>query len=245
MMDPIFTPEPLEKVIDNSSEALYKQIVQRIRTWILDGQLKEGDPLPSERELAQIFDVSRIPVREALKILDFMGAVEHVRGKGVFVRKINMSHFINNIDFLLKDPMHTILDLFEAREAIELQAVRLAVHRRTEDDISAMETHIIEMERNIIMGRDVSDTSMNFHTAVIAASHNIVLIKINEFLADLLRFSRKQSLCDPRRHEVSLGFHKQILAKIKGKDVEGAVSIMMEHLSIAKEAVISQIAHNK
>lgn len=239
-MHTAFTEE-LEKAPEKSSDTLYKQIVQRIRSWIIEGKLKEGDPLPSERELAKIFDVSRIPVREAVKILDFIGAVEHVRGKGVFVKKIEMTQFINNIDFLLKDPIHTISDLFEAREAIELQAVRLAAYRRTEDDIKAMEAEIIHMEHNIIMGRDVSDTSMDFHTAIIAASHNIVLSKINEFLAGLLRFSRKQSLSDPRRHEISLGFHKQIFEKIKEKDAEAAANIMREHLSIAKKAIDFQI----
>jgi GntR family transcriptional repressor for pyruvate dehydrogenase complex len=237
-MPAILLKEPLEKGVDKSPDTLYKQIVQHIRRWILDGKLKEGDPLPSERELAQIFDVSRIPVREALKILDFVGAVEHVRGKGVYVKKISISHFISNIDFLLKDPMHTIIDLFEAREAVELQAIRLAAQLRTEQDLHRMEAEIVEMESNILLGRDVSDTSVNFHTAMIAASHNSVLIQINDFLADLLRFSRKQSLGDPKRHAFSLDYHKRIFLKIKEKDVEGAVNILADHLAIAKEVIL-------
>jgi GntR family transcriptional repressor for pyruvate dehydrogenase complex len=233
-----FAYEPLDKIIDKSGEALYTQIVQRIRTWIMDGRLKEGDPIPSERELAQIFDVSRVPVREALKILDFMGAVEHVRGKGVYVKKIDMNHFINNIDFLVMDPMHTIIDLFEAREAIELQATKLAAQRRTAEDLAAMEDIVDATERNIAMGRDVYSLSMSFHTTVIAASHNSVLIKINDFLADLLQYSREQSLQNPHRHEASLDFHRRILAKIGEQDAEGAVAVMAEHLKNAKEVIV-------
>ncbi len=233
-----FAAEPLDKIIDKSGDALYTQIVQRIRTWIMQGRLKEGDPLPSERELAQIFDVSRVPVREALKILDFMGAVEHVRGKGVFVKKIDMNHFINNIDFLIMDPMHTIIDLFEAREAVELQATRLAAQRRTAADLAVMEEIIHATEHNITMGRDVYAASLNFHSAVIAAAHNSVLTKINDFLADLLQYSRKQSLQNPSRHETSLDYHKRILAKIRDKDAEGAVAVMAEHLKIAKDVII-------
>jgi GntR family transcriptional regulator, transcriptional repressor for pyruvate dehydrogenase complex len=240
-MPAIIAEKPLEKIIDKSSDALYTQIVQRIRNWIQEGTLKEGDPLPSERELAQLFDVSRVPVREALKILDFMGAVEHVRGKGVFVKKINMSQVMNSIDFLMVDPVHALLDLFEAREAIELQATRLAAQRRTADDIAAMETVIAEMERNITVGVDVYDASTKFHSAVIAASHNSVISKINEFLADLLRYSRKQSLANPGRHETALAFHKKILQKIIEGDADGAVAVMAEHLRQAKAVIMTSI----
>ena len=90
-MATLFMQQPIDKIIDKSSNALYTQIVQQIRQWIKEGRLKEGDQLPSERELAQIFDVSRVPVREALKILEFLGAVQHIRGKGVFVKKINVN----------------------------------------------------------------------------------------------------------------------------------------------------------
>jgi GntR family transcriptional repressor for pyruvate dehydrogenase complex len=234
-----FTNEQLDRVVDKSSDALYAQIVQRIRSWIIEGQLREGDPLPSERELAQIFDVSRVPVREALKILEFMGAVRHVRGKGVFVKKISMKHVLNNLDFLMADPVHTLLDLFETREAIELQATRLAALRRTDADIDAMESVIIEMERNIAMGKDVYDSSMKFHTAVIAAAHNSVLLQINECLADLLNYSRRQSLKDPARHETALDYHRRILHTIRQKDADQAVAIMAEHLLHAKNAIVA------
>ncbi|HWR31396.1 MAG TPA: winged helix-turn-helix domain-containing protein, partial [Negativicutes bacterium] len=77
--------QPINRDGNNETDALYMQIVERIRQWILKGQLKDGDLLPSERDLAQMFDVSRVPVREALKVLEFLGAVKHVRGKGVYV----------------------------------------------------------------------------------------------------------------------------------------------------------------
>ncbi len=73
--------QELNKLMDKSSEVLYAQIVERIRVWIIKGYLKEGDTLPSERELAQMFDVSRMPVSQALKILEFLGVVQHIRGK--------------------------------------------------------------------------------------------------------------------------------------------------------------------
>ncbi len=234
----VYSVEPLEKATDKSSETLHKQIVQRIRNWIHEGRLKVGDPLPSERELAQIFDVSRVPVREALKTLDFMGALEHVRGKGVFIRKIDMNQVLSNIDFLMADPVHTLLDLFEAREAIELQATRLAAERRTEEDLSAMRSVINEMEQNIHLGKDVYEESMKFHSAVMVAAHNSVFLMINEFLAAILAYSRKQSLQNPGRHELALDYHKKIMHKIIAQDADGAVAVMSKHLQDAKNVII-------
>lgn len=233
----LYSHQPIEKIIDKSSDALYVQIVERIRQWIRTGQLKEGDQLPSERELAEMFDVSRVPVREALKILEFLGAVQHVKGKGVFVQKIDVNQVIGSIDFLMSDPVHTLFDLFEARETIEVQATHLAALRRTDEDIMAIKAAIVEMEQNIEIGLDVSEASGKFHAAVIAAAHNVVISKIYGLLADLLSYSRHQSLKNPERHEIALGYHKQILQNIVDGDAEAAVTVAKEHLSRAKEVI--------
>ncbi|MDX9871610.1 MAG: FadR/GntR family transcriptional regulator [Clostridia bacterium] len=222
--------QSLNKLIDKSSDTLYVQIVERIRQWIMQGYLKEGDPLPSERELAQIFDVSRVPVREALKIMEFLGVVQHIRGKGVFVKKININNVLNNIDFLIVDPISGLHDFFEAREAIESQSAGLAAERRKPEDLEAMEEAIWEMERNIQLKRDVKGASLRFHAAVIAASHNIVLMKIYEFLSELLNYSLQESFKDLARYEPSLEHHKQIFQKIKEQDRQGAIEAMQKHI---------------
>lgn len=227
----------LNKLVENSSEKLYIQIVEKIRQWIIKGYLKEGEALPSERELAQIFDVSRVPVREALKILEFLGGVQHVRGKGVIVKKMKFDNVLNNIDFLIVNPVEGLHDLFEAREAIESKATRLAAQRRTEDDLETMEDAILEMERNLILNKDLKGASLRFHTAIIVASKNIVLIKIYEFISDLLNYSLQESFKSKARFECSLLHHKQIFEKIREKDVEGAAKAMQEHLRESDEAI--------
>ncbi|MEN6411456.1 MAG: FadR/GntR family transcriptional regulator [Veillonellales bacterium] len=231
--------ELLNKVIDKSSTSLYRQIVEHIRNWIREGKLKEGDSLPSERELTKIFDVSRVPVREALKTLEFLGAVEHIRGKGVFVKKIKMSHILNNVDFVMENPKSTLADLFEAREAIESYAVRLAAERRTVHDLEAMESALIDMERNIKMGKSISDASIGFHSAIFIATHNEILIKINDFLTDLLSYSRQYSQKDPARYHNVLEDHKGIWQKIKEQNPGGAAAIMAGHLQRAKQVIDS------
>ncbi|MDR3590501.1 MAG: FadR/GntR family transcriptional regulator, partial [Negativicutes bacterium] len=222
--------QELNKLIDKNSEVLYTQIVERIRMWILKGYLKEGDTLPSERELAQMFEVSRMPVSQAIKILEFLGVVQQVRGKGVCVKKIDLHHILNNIGFLMLDPQRGLYDLFEVREAIEIQAAKLAAQRRSKDDLDAMEDALLEMERNIVMKKDVKNASMRFHSALIAAAGNDVLIKVNDFLAELLRYSRQKSLNEVSRQDVALTYHKRIFQAVKEQNAEKASVAMQEHL---------------
>ena len=222
--------QELNKLMDKSSEMLYTQIVERIRMWIIKGYLKEGDTLPSERDLAQMFDVSRMPVSQALKILEFLGVVQHVRGKGVCVKKIDMHQLLNNIGFLMLDPQRGLPDLFEARRAIEVHAAKLASQRRTKADLDAMEDALLEMERNIVMQKSVDKASMRFHSALIAAADNDVLVKVNDFLAELLMFSRQKSLKDASRQDVAVTYHKRIFQAILEQNETQAGSAMDEHL---------------
>ena len=228
----IIPPEDqeLNKLIDKNSEVLYAQIVERIRMWILKGYLKEGDTLPSERELAQMFEVSRMPVSQAIKILEFLGVVQQIRGKGVCVKNIDIHQLLNNIGFLMLDPHRGLQDLYEVREAIEIQAARLAAQRRSQEDITNMEDALLEMERNIILKRDVKDASLRFHSAIIAASGNDVLIKVNDFLMELLIYSREEGLKNSGRQDVAQTSHKRILQAIKEQNGDEAVAAMQEHL---------------
>ena len=220
----------LNKLADKNSEALYTQIIGRIRMWIIKGYLKEGEALPSERALAEMFDVSRMPVSQALRILEFLGVVQHIRGKGVCVKKIDIHHILNNIGFLMLDPERGLHDLFEAREAIEVQAAKLAAERRTEEDLDAMEDALLEMERNIAMRKDVMNASIRFHSALIVASRNDILVKINEFLMELLQYSRQATLKEASQQDTALSQHKKIFQAIKERDVALTGSAMQDHI---------------
>ncbi|WP_371377472.1 FadR/GntR family transcriptional regulator [Sporomusa aerivorans] len=221
--------QELNKLTGNS-EMLYAQIVERIRMWIMKGYIKEGEALPSERELAQLFNVSRMPVSQAIKILEFLGVVKYIRGKGVCVQQIDIKHLLNNIGFLVLNPQSGLKDLLEAREAIELQAVRLAAQRRTKNDLDMMEDALLEMERNITMKKDVSNASIRFHTAIIVAAGNDVIVKVNEFLMALLLFSRQKSLREIAQQDIALCSHKRIYQAIKEQNADEAVREMLEHL---------------
>jgi len=221
--------------VDKTSDILYSQIVEQIRLWICEGKVKEGDMLPSERELAKTFNVSRIPVREALKILEYLGVVEYIRGKGVRVKLIDIGQVLNNISFLITNPISHFKNIFEVREVIESQAAGFAALRRTQNDLDKMEESLLRMERSILRNDDVTDASIEFHNAVVEATHNEVMIKVNNFLKDLLRYSRQETLKDENRRCASLSHHKVIFKEIKQQNTAGAIEALRAHLAEIKQ----------
>jgi len=229
--------QPLNKVLNNDKNALSSQIYNRIREWLRSGKLKEGDPLPSERELAQLFDVSRVPVREALKILEFVGIVRSIRGKGVFIKKISPNDIINTIDFVMMDHTHTLLELFEVREGIETQAAYLAAERRTSEDLANIESQLNVIDQNASRNQTSVDSTLDFHSAIILASHNSALIQINHFLSEWLRFLRTNYIGSTVGSDIGRAEHRSLFELIKAKDSIGAANMMRAHLVRAKSVI--------
>jgi GntR family transcriptional repressor for pyruvate dehydrogenase complex len=227
--------QSLDRTAEGSG-ALYSQIVERIKQWVRDGDLKEGDVLPSERELAEVFGVSRVPVREALKSLQVLGIVTNIRGKGVVIKKASISDVISNMDPLL-DPVSRLYDLFDVREAIEGLAARLAAQRRTPEELEWMEEYMVEHELEILRDRPVRQASVKFHNAIILASRNEIVIRINEMLRTMLMHSRQETLRTRKQRLEALAGHRKIVEAIRKQDAEAARAQMLHHLAEVRRMV--------
>lgn len=217
-----------------NSDSLYKQIVDIWKGEIFSGAKKPGDMLPSERELATSLNVSRIPVREALKVLEYLGIVEHVRGKGYFVRQPEPVELLNTIGPMLVGSPTMLNDLFEVRLLFEPHATYLAAMNGTEEDIERIEESVRLMEASIEYGVSVFNDSYEFHHAVMAASHNTVLMLLSSFLVELQRQSRKATLKSMSRSREALTHHRKIYEKIKIRDPYAAADLMRQHLLNAR-----------
>jgi GntR family transcriptional repressor for pyruvate dehydrogenase complex len=236
--------EAIDRSSEISSYNLYKTIVDRICLMIKDGTLKVGDKLPSERELAELFQVSRIPVREALKILDFMGIIQYVRGGGVYVKKASFPDMIEKIDLVVEPSADILVSLFDAREAIELKAVELACLHRSDDDIAKMEKSIADLDP-ATAGRTASvAASREFHTLVVRASRNQILVRLHENLIEVQELARERLLYARDRVLRAADFHRRILEAIVRRDSEAAVSIMRAHLQKAKGELMKEAAES-
>lgn len=230
--------QPIERAKEARTIRLYEIIVERIKTMILEDHLKAGDKLPSERELAEMFQVSRVPVREALKILEFMGIVQIIPGDGLYLKSININQLLAKIDFMIEANNDIIDDLFTVREALEMKAIELAAINRTENDLLIMNNIIKEMENALGNGNDCLEQASSFHSAIYKASKNKIIMQLNELMSNLINISREKSLQKCGNASVALAFHKRILDRINVQDIDGAKSAMLEHLKNARRTAL-------
>ncbi len=209
---------------------LHEQIVKKIKTMIETGQLQPGDSLPSERQLAKDMDVSRIPVREALRLLEFMGVIETRHGRAAVVRGLGQATVLETINLVLESGPNELYELNQARMILEVGAVKLACDNRTNSDITRMKEIHNRMETEIADGCSVVDTSMDFHMAIMRATKNKILFSFMMLFRDLLRESREISLSRPERLAEALGEHEAILQAVIDRDSDLAASLMEAHI---------------
>jgi GntR family transcriptional regulator, transcriptional repressor for pyruvate dehydrogenase complex len=232
-------PEPGLQPIARSP--LYEQVVERLRAFIDAQQLKPGDRLMSERELAEQLGVSRTSVRQGLTALRVLGLVEIKHGDGVYLvrspRDVIPSLASEIVGSEVDHPM-----IWEVREAIEVQAARLAARRRSAADLRAMRKALDLMETAIAGGDDGIQEDRRFHHAIVDAAGNPLLRQMTEQLADVIDRTSEASLTLAGRPQVSLQSHRSILAAIEARDEAAAAEEMRQHVMTSGRQVVERAA---
>jgi len=221
----------------------YEQIVKQIQHAIRDGQLPRGTKLPTERELAEQFGVSRSVVREAIKVLDTMGLVESRQGSGSFVRNSTIESISRAFVLSVSPDAESVEKLFEFRLALEVEAARLAAIIRSELHLKLMgETFGSVQHAADGMAWDafeVADTQ--FHTVLAEASGNpylqIAVATAREMHRDVVSLFAQHV----GSMELALRHHRAILAAIQDQDPETASREMAQHIDYTSRIVQSEI----
>ena len=217
-----------------SRSPLYEQVAERLREFIAGQQLQPGDRLLSERELAVQLGVSRTSVRQALTALRVMGVVDIRHGDGVYLRSPT-ADLVPSLasEVALAEVDHPMI--WEVREAIEVQAARLAAQRRTAKDLKRMADAIDAMALSIEDGGDGVDGDRRFHRVLVDAAQNALLRQIVGQITDVMDRTSEASLTFPGRPPRSLEAHRAILRAIKERDEDGAAEAMHLHIAASAE----------
>lgn len=214
------------------------EISRRIREMIESGTYSLGDKLPTEMELREQFGVGRSSVREALRILQAYGLVELRPGTGAFVASVTeRSEEAIRSWFIEKE---TELDeMMEVRMAVEPLAVRLAIDKASMDEIEEIEAIHDRFAKAVENSDPLELATLDeaFHTAIISASHNSLLIKINQLLVDAFREYRTKAFGIPENIVDALGPHGTIVEGLMEKDRRKGEKGMQEHLRISLEDI--------
>jgi GntR family transcriptional regulator, transcriptional repressor for pyruvate dehydrogenase complex len=221
----IFSPVSMGRI----SEVIVEQVRQLMR----QGQLKPGDRLPAERELCEYFGVSRVTVREALRMLESSGLVEirvGARG-GAFVTTPTSERVGDGLADLLSLSVISASDVTEVRLVLELGIVGLVCERATEQDLDALDDICARSEAALRDGDYSIGLSAEFHAHVARATHNpAVAMLVESFRGPILMSLEEAKATAPEMGELGTREHKQFVDAVRRRDPEAATSIMRQHL---------------
>jgi DNA-binding FadR family transcriptional regulator len=221
----------------SSQKRLYEQVAERLAARISSGDYSVGDRLPSERDLAAAFGVSRPTIREAVIALELDGLVDVRTGSGVYVTaRTPKSGAPGATDI---GPF----ELLEARKGVEGEAAALAALRISEHDLEQLAALVAEMEsendHDVVMSEDAD---RRFHMTIAQATQNSAIVAMVEMLWDVRNRSPQsvRFLEHVRAHGVKpiIREHAAILEALRKRDATAARTAMRDHLSSVMEAVL-------
>lgn len=213
-----------------------EQIIDRIAT----GEFQECDALPPEADLAEILGVSRLTMREAVRVLKDRGVLSVVHGRGTYVAPMSdWTDLATIVEVLGKttEPRKLGQQLIEIRRMLEVGACGLAAENRTEDDLVAMSLHLEQFDLaeslGDIEGALVADIA--FHNAIVEASGNPFLRSIMVALHSPLMRSRRETTSIREVRQRARGHHVAIYKAIAAGDAAAAKEAMRAHMTQTRE----------
>ncbi len=217
------------------TKKIYEEIVDQIKALISAGNLKPGDRLPSERDLADLLQVSRTSLREALCALDMAGVIEIKSGEGAYVRMPGSTGVIEPLALVFAMEKYRVREILEVRKALEVESAGLAAERAGEADLEKMDDLIARMEEDLRLGNTGEEADLQLHFTIAEATKNSMLIRLMNTLYDAmnqtLRTTRQLWLSStagtPQR---LMDEHRDIVLAIKGRNKARARDLMYHHL---------------
>ena len=215
---------------------LYEQIVQQIEESIVKGDLKTGDQLPAERELAQRFGVSRTAVREAVKALREKGLVEAYSGRGTFITDGTTQAVRQSLDLMVKiGQSEGSTQLAEVRAILEPEIAALAAQRIQDSELATMREAVAVMDRSNQDPQAYIEADLDFHLALAEGADNPMILSLLDPIVGLLREQRLRIFQVPGGPQRGQVHHKRILEAVERRDPEAAREAMRAHLSQVRD----------
>ena len=225
------------------TKKIYKNIVEQIVYLIREGSLKCGDKLPPERTLAEMLNVSRASLREALSVMEIMGIVDIRPGEGSFVSDFNVQPFLSLVLPLLLKEGSTEDDLIEFRMLLEIAGIQLVIKNADSniDQLNELKEILNEMEQKIDDADAGARLDVKFHSILFSMSNNKVLIKVLEYIGFILersvKFNRSVILQKHDKARDILNCHMNIYDAILKRDMALAQQAVEKHFGLVHKCM--------
>lgn len=218
---------------------MHEQVLAQIENKILDGRLRPGAKLPSERELADALGVSRTSVREALRVLESLGILDAQTGSGRDSGSTIMGRPTPALSNLLR--LHVALsqislgDLVDIRKQLETNAAHGAAQHASHDELAHLKSLLTSMRTSELRTEEFNELDTEFHVSIARCSHNVLAADLMQALRDALKTQMTATfgqLSDWHHTTTSLiDEHEQIVNAIENGDGDGASVLMDKHIT--------------
>jgi len=214
---------------------LYEVIVEQLCEHMANRDMKAGERLPPERELAAQLGVSRASLSQALVALEVQGILSVRHGDGaVLIRRPVGDSAIR----ALREHADRLPEVIEAREALEVKLAELAAERRSDAEMAAIDDALAIMDMEITEGERGVSGDEHFHRAITAAAHSPLLARLMGEIAELVRETRIESLSQSQRPRASLEGHRRIAEAVRRRDSMEAGRAMAEHIRLVSDVAL-------
>ncbi len=211
-------------------------VINQIKMEIINGNLKPGEKIPSERELAKLLGVSRSSVREAIQALSFSGYLDVHQGKGAFVQKNALKYDeVSKLFSEISD--YSLSYLMEVRKMLEVEFARLAAIKATEKEIGEI-ANIFDKIKNSSDIHDYIRLDLNFHLYIAKATHNPLMNTLMKVFGELLH-NETHKIIELSRStkDRSIETINELVEAIKDRNPEKAGQMMKEHITMIEDFI--------
>ena len=221
-------------------QSLSEIVAKRILEMVTSRALKPGDQLPPERELAEMLNVSRPSVREAIRGLSILGVVTSRQGGGAYISQLDGDALLGPIRFFLALDDMNIRELYDARSLIEGDVARRAARNMSDEQLEELEELMNAQAMTLSDPKAFRVADLKFHEAIWVGCGNAFLKRIGESLNSLgLEFRRRASE-NPKVLEQSLKDHRKLFEALKARDTSAAAQAAEEHMQNVYRSTVAQ-----
>lgn len=224
----------LNKVISPvKSPKAYLLIVEKIVGLVARGELKYGEQLYTENDLVATLNVSRPTLREALRVLEFLGVVSVSTRKGISVNNPQASDYYRSLLYIMMFEKTTNFEVFQLRRAIQVELVSIAAKEASDEELAVLVALVEKMEQQINADYiSFEKLDYDFHMQIVICAHNNLCLKLMQTMSAVIHKQmqerlRRMPLSDRGR---SLDYHKKICASLLSRDPVNSKRLMEEHM---------------
>jgi GntR family transcriptional repressor for pyruvate dehydrogenase complex len=219
------------------TEVLPDQIIDRILELIKSKQIQPGDKLPPERELAEMMQVGRQTLRAALRALSAMDVLYIRRSSGAYITDLKPNTFIERLEFMFRMSPSSVIELFEARSALEVTIMRLAASRITPEEFEQLQAHTNRIDEQLDSATSFSKADLEFHRMLYQFSRNSILAQFAEVILKLGLETRLKTAETLEARQRATRDHQAIVAALATGDPDVAANAMLAHMNTAKSSL--------